>query len=534
MRGTIATLTALFSAATLGSPVLTLAASHSLAATPVALLTLGSHLVVETSAPNQLQLYSTSGALRPLATTTLSNTGPLAVTGSTLWIGSPGSTALSRVAWSAQGFTPLTGVSLTSPLRALVGVSSTTLLVSENDGRIHEYSSGGEPRVLATSRSLSAVPTSAVRVASGVAWWSYAHSNQVTEVLTGSSLVTRDVRAAGVVGAISPWTRGSVVMGLASRPAVQITTSSGALGAPLTIPLAGAQGVLGLASSGSYLFVLLRTSSGDQMIRVTISAGRVSSFSSTVLTAVRNEALVTPRPVALGASGPNDLWVLDAAAGSMAHYRPQRRSSYFLQPPQLHNSSSRPPAVGDTLTVNVGPLAGWTGVFVYAWYRCSAQVTPSNPTQLLDPRHVAGCRVIPGATKASYHTTSADAATHLLAVVTNPLSTLSAPTPWTPLLTSPPITELALPSISDVTSLNYRTGDVLHLAPGTWLNATSFTYQWYQCTNGVCSTPIPGATSQTYVLSPSDAGHQIEAEVTASSPVTSSVTRSTALSPPIV
>ncbi|NNN04059.1 MAG: hypothetical protein HKL87_08705, partial [Acidimicrobiaceae bacterium] len=93
---------------------------------------------------------------------------------------------------------------------------------------------------------------------------------------------------------------------------------------------------------------------------------------------------------------------------------------------------------------------------------------------------------------------------------------------------------VALPSISDVTSLNYRTGDVVHLAPGTWLNATSFTYQWFQCTNGVCSTPIPGATSQTYVLEGSDAGHQVEAQVTASSPVSKSVTRSTALSPPIV
>jgi hypothetical protein len=325
-------------------------------------------------------------------------------------------------------------------------------------------------------------------------------------------------------------------VGLATRPDLQILSPDLHAGPLLPLPVAGARGVLQIARSGSSLFVLISTSSGNQILRTTFSHGDLSPFLPAPLYAVSNEQLVTPRPVDL-ATTTNELWLIDGATKALSQYEAASSTApVLLGPPRILDSSRHAPAVGDTLKVEAGR---WYGALseTYAWYRCAATVSVGDPTQLLDPRRTRGCRIIPRATGATYLTTSADAATHLVAVVSAHSASkrvTATPSTWTPLLTSPPIEVVALPSISDVTSLNYRTGDVVHLAPGTWLNATSFTYQWFQCTNGVCSTPIPGATSQTYVLEGSDAGHQVEAQVTASSPVTKSVTRSTALSPPIV
>ncbi len=522
------------------APPLHLVSSQGLAGAPSALVALGTRLVVETRAPHALTLYSATDPRRPVSSLSLSGAADtLAVTGSTLWTASPHSTSLTAVPWSARGFGSPRSFDLSSPVSALVGVSPDTLLVSEADHRVHEFTAGPNLQPLSTSTFLPAVPSRAERGATGTAWFSYPHSSLLTYVTTSPAESAVTLHAAGTVGAITATSSGTLVVGLANSPTLQITSSGTRLGPRLNLPIPGARGVLGLATSGSALFVLLSSASGDQVFRTTLSKGGLggAGYVPAPLSAVLDGSLVTPQPVAIAATGPSDLWLLDSSSKGLQHYVSRSsRAPVLFQSPRVLDATHHVPSVGDTLRVSTGR---WFGAvrLTDAWYRCAASVSLPDPTRLLDPRHTPGCRAIPRATSSSYLATSADAATHLLAVVTAVSASgavSSSPSTWTPLLTSPPIENLALPSLSDVSSLNYRTGDVVHLAPGTWLNATSFAYQWFQCTNGVCSTPIPGATSQTYVLQPGDAGHQIAAQVTASSPVTKSVTLSTALSPPIV
>lgn len=65
-------------------------------------------------------------------------------------------------------------------------------------------------------------------------------------------------------------------------------------------------------------------------------------------------------------------------------------------------------------------------------------------------------------------------------------------------------------------------GQTLNVTNGTWTNAVGFTYQWLACNPG-CS-PIAGATSQTFKLTPDEVGKTIAARVTATNANTDSAT----------
>src|SRR5438445_637611 len=60
-------------------------------------------------------------------------------------------------------------------------------------------------------------------------------------------------------------------------------------------------------------------------------------------------------------------------------------------------------------------------------------------------------------------------------------------------------------------------GQTLTANEGTWSNSpTSFSYQWLRCNGGGNScVAITGATSKTYTLTATDAGHAIRVRVTA-------------------
>jgi hypothetical protein len=62
---------------------------------------------------------------------------------------------------------------------------------------------------------------------------------------------------------------------------------------------------------------------------------------------------------------------------------------------------------------------------------------------------------------------------------------------------------------------SYDWGTTLHIDPGTWTPASSFTYQWIRCNGGNCA-PIAGATHQTYTTVPEDTKMTLKIEVTGS------------------
>ena len=58
-------------------------------------------------------------------------------------------------------------------------------------------------------------------------------------------------------------------------------------------------------------------------------------------------------------------------------------------------------------------------------------------------------------------------------------------------------------------------GQTLSVSTGTWLNfPVTYTYQWERCdATGANCAPIPGATTQTYLITPNDVGFTLAAVV---------------------
>jgi hypothetical protein len=73
-----------------------------------------------------------------------------------------------------------------------------------------------------------------------------------------------------------------------------------------------------------------------------------------------------------------------------------------------------------------------------------------------------------------------------------------------------------------------KVGNSLSVSTGTWQNSpTSYAYQWLRCTSyGTSCKKISGATSSSYLLTTTDAGHRLKAKVTASN-AAGSVTKAT-------
>jgi len=190
-------------------------------------------------------------------------------------------------------------------------------------------------------------------------------------------------------------------------------------------------------------------------------------------------------------------------------------------PPSVSGAAS----VGSTWTLNTGT---WTGTpaptFVQAWLRCSAPVASVFTTV------PSGCSAISGATSGSYVTTSADAGKYVTVQVAGVNSVgyaLSGATSTSPVIatasTGPVNT--APPSVSGVASV----GSTWTLNTGTWTGTPSpaFVQAWLRCSAPVSAgfsavppgcTAISGARSTSYVVSVSDAGSYLTAQVAGTNP----------------
>ncbi|HEX3737023.1 MAG TPA: hypothetical protein VHV53_05725, partial [Solirubrobacterales bacterium] len=156
---------------------------------------------------------------------------------------------------------------------------------------------------------------------------------------------------------------------------------------------------------------------------------------------------------------------------------------------------------GGTLTASNGIWFHAPTSFTYRWLRCDSSG--------------AGCAAIEGATEASYRLVAADVGHAIEVEVTayNAGGQAAATSAASPAVVPPAPTDSVAPSISG-TAVE---GQALTAGNGTWTHdPTSFTYRWLRCdSSGANCAAISGATSQTYTLTATDAGHKLKVEVTA-------------------
>jgi hypothetical protein len=156
---------------------------------------------------------------------------------------------------------------------------------------------------------------------------------------------------------------------------------------------------------------------------------------------------------------------------------------------------------GQTLTASPG---GWTGTaplsYGYQWSRCDGAG--------------ATCAAVPGAITASYVVGSADVGYKLTVAVTasNSMGSATASSASTPIVTGAPV-DISPPTVSGTA----EDGQTLTATTGTWSGypPPSYGYQWDRCdTSGLMCTPIAGATTQNYGVTPVDVGATIRVLVT--------------------
>jgi Domain of unknown function DUF11 len=159
-------------------------------------------------------------------------------------------------------------------------------------------------------------------------------------------------------------------------------------------------------------------------------------------------------------------------------------------------------SVGNTLNVDPGAWTGDPSSIAAQWYRCDGSGDNCDP--------------ISSATGFAYTLASADLGNTLFASVTatNASGSGSISTYATGVVGAP--TVVSEPVITGDANVD---GTTLSASPGTWTGTpTTYSYQWSSC-DGVsldCS-PIPGATSSTYLVSVAALnGDYLEVDVTAS------------------
>ncbi len=174
-------------------------------------------------------------------------------------------------------------------------------------------------------------------------------------------------------------------------------------------------------------------------------------------------------------------------------------------------------AVGSTVTANPGTWTGSTPItYQYQWLICG--------------NDGGACRNIPGATSQTYTFAPADLGntarvTVIAGNADGSSSATSAPTAVIAAASGPVNT--APPTISG----NASVGSTLTASPGTWTGSgtISYKFQWRVCSpDGSACRDIPGATGQTYKLTPDDLGNAERVVVTA----TDANGSSSATSPP--
>jgi hypothetical protein len=156
-----------------------------------------------------------------------------------------------------------------------------------------------------------------------------------------------------------------------------------------------------------------------------------------------------------------------------------------------------------TLSSTAGTWNGGATSFAYQWQRCSATGT--------------GCANIPGATTSTYTLTSADGGNTVRSTVS--ATNVNGPSPYAASATTAVVAPIPAATASPVVSGAAGVGRSLSTTGGTWNTAVSLTYQWLRCAaDGTGCAAIPAATANTYPLVAADAGHRLEAVVSATNP----------------
>lgn len=165
---------------------------------------------------------------------------------------------------------------------------------------------------------------------------------------------------------------------------------------------------------------------------------------------------------------------------------------------------------GQTLTANPGTWDGTGPIsFTYAWRRCDSA-----------GKNCGATFTVPSASP-TYVLQDADVG-HTMSVVVTATDPATQPT-----TSVPPVQLGSFATNTVVTPANTRTptisgtpqaGDTLSESHGSWLPTSStLAYQWESCDiSGAGCSPIPGATAQTYMLTPADVGHTVAVQETGS------------------
>jgi hypothetical protein len=157
------------------------------------------------------------------------------------------------------------------------------------------------------------------------------------------------------------------------------------------------------------------------------------------------------------------------------------------------------PAVSHTLTSSAGSWNGAPAGYSFQWQRCSSGGT--------------GCANIAGATGSTYTLTAADGGMSVRSTVS--ATNVNGASPYA---ASADDVVVPVPAASAPPVISGPAGVGKHLSTtdGSWNTSATFAYQWQRCAAGGGSClPIAGATAATYALVGADAGHTLEAIVTA-------------------
>ena len=150
---------------------------------------------------------------------------------------------------------------------------------------------------------------------------------------------------------------------------------------------------------------------------------------------------------------------------------------------------------GQTITRAAGTFSGGVS-YAYQWRRCD--------------RYGLACVDIPLETGMTHVFSAADAAgdrtVRLQETATNATGTVVAASTATPVVQS----LVPVNTVRPVISGTAQAGQTLTTTPGTWVSSSpmSYTYRWRLC-SPTCAF-IAGATSDSYVVSPSDVGNTID------------------------
>jgi hypothetical protein len=157
-------------------------------------------------------------------------------------------------------------------------------------------------------------------------------------------------------------------------------------------------------------------------------------------------------------------------------------------------------AEGQLLSTTAGSWAHAPSGYAYQWQRCA-----SNGT---------GCADIPGATTGTYRLTASDGQHEMRAELS--AHNAAGNSSFAASVATSAVVSLPNSTAAPVLSGPAGVGKRLSTTDGSWNTSATFAYQWQRCAAGGGSCiPIAGATAATYALAGADAGHTLDAIVTA-------------------